>query len=224
MAEERGRTRVYVWEFPVRLTHWVNVIAIITLVFTGFAIGNPFLYSVKPDSFLMGTFRFIHLLAGYAFLASLIVRFYWAFAGNAYASWRALFPFGKSRPACSVTDNIRYYLFLGGPTPEAAGHTALAGIFYLLMCIAYIVMLATGFALHQQTAYPAFAWVFGGWLNSLFPLESLRLVHHLVMYVIIGAVIVHIYIAWFLDLRENNHLIGSIFDGFKYLTGREKCD
>ena len=32
----------YVWEWPVRLTHWFNVIAIIVLSVTGFYIGNPF--------------------------------------------------------------------------------------------------------------------------------------------------------------------------------------
>ena len=32
----------YVWEWPVRLTHWINVISIVVLSVTGFYIGNPF--------------------------------------------------------------------------------------------------------------------------------------------------------------------------------------
>ncbi|HDY70958.1 MAG TPA: Ni/Fe-hydrogenase, b-type cytochrome subunit, partial [Nitrospirae bacterium] len=39
MANERKR--VYAWEFPVRLTHWINVLCIIALSITGFYIGNP---------------------------------------------------------------------------------------------------------------------------------------------------------------------------------------
>ena len=35
--------RKYVWEFPIRLTHWVNVIAIPVLFFTGLYIATPIL-------------------------------------------------------------------------------------------------------------------------------------------------------------------------------------
>ena len=33
--------RVYVWELPVRAYHWINAIALTTLIVTGFLIGHP---------------------------------------------------------------------------------------------------------------------------------------------------------------------------------------
>ena len=33
--------RVYVWELPVRLYHWVNAACIVILAASGFVIGNP---------------------------------------------------------------------------------------------------------------------------------------------------------------------------------------
>ena len=35
--------RVYVWELPVRLTHWLNFLTIIVLCFTGYYISRPFI-------------------------------------------------------------------------------------------------------------------------------------------------------------------------------------
>ncbi len=35
--------RVYVWEAPVWITHWLITLSIVVLIVTGFYIGNPFL-------------------------------------------------------------------------------------------------------------------------------------------------------------------------------------
>jgi Ni/Fe-hydrogenase 1 B-type cytochrome subunit len=42
-----------------------------------------------------------------------------------------------------------------------------------------------------------------------------------VMWVILAFVIVHVYIAWYLDKAEKNGLMGSIFNGYKFVTGKE---
>ena len=89
--------RVYVWEVPVRLTHWVNVLCIIVLSFTGYYIGNPYVRVSSREAYgpyFMGNMRFIHMLFAYIFIGSLLLRTYWAFfGGNQYAGWRALIPF-----------------------------------------------------------------------------------------------------------------------------------
>ena len=81
--------RIYVWEVPVRLTHWAIVLAILVLSATGFYIGDPV---VGGSVSLMAWVRGIHRLTAWVFVASLLLRTYWAFAGNQWASWRALFP------------------------------------------------------------------------------------------------------------------------------------
>ena len=68
------RTRVYAWEFPVRFTHWINFLSIITLSVTGFYVGRPFMHAVSANQYIMGWMRFLHYVAAYAFLMSLIIR------------------------------------------------------------------------------------------------------------------------------------------------------
>src|SRR5512133_563417 len=87
-----ARRTVYVWELPVRVAHWTIVLTLIVLSFTGYYIHHPFLAgSGGPGhpGFTMGQMRFIHEAAGFVFIAAVLFRIYWAFAGNRYAQWRA---------------------------------------------------------------------------------------------------------------------------------------
>src|SRR3974390_684912 len=59
--------RVYVWEFPVRLSHWVTVVTAAVLCFTGYYMHNPFIISRGSGAYLMGTMRYIHLLTAFVF-------------------------------------------------------------------------------------------------------------------------------------------------------------
>ena len=59
-------SRVYVWEFPVRLAHWLLVLSIVTLSITGFYIGAPFLYG-DADTLMMAYMRFVHFVAAFLF-------------------------------------------------------------------------------------------------------------------------------------------------------------
>lgn len=101
------RRRVYVWEIPVRLTHWVNVVSIVMLSFTGYYIANPYIFVSTREPwgiYFMGTLRFLHFAFAYIFVASLLLRTYWAFVGNQWASWRGLFPFltAEGRKTCGM--------------------------------------------------------------------------------------------------------------------------
>ena len=83
----------YVWEIPVRVTHWVNVLCILTLAVTGFFIGHPKSLALTAADFAMGWVRFVHFVAGYTFAISVLSRIYWSIVTrNKYASWREFFP------------------------------------------------------------------------------------------------------------------------------------
>jgi Ni/Fe-hydrogenase 1 B-type cytochrome subunit len=60
--------------------------------------------------------------------------------------------------------------------------------------------------------------VLGGWLLNIMYLPTVRLYHHLFMYVILTFAAIHIYIAWYLDLKEKSGLMGSIFSGYKFIS------
>ena len=64
----------YVWEVPVRVTHWVNFLAIIMLSVTGIYIGTAKTLAHEPSQFVMGWIRFVHFVAAYAFSISVLAR------------------------------------------------------------------------------------------------------------------------------------------------------
>jgi Ni/Fe-hydrogenase 1 B-type cytochrome subunit len=215
------RNRVYAWEFPVRLTHWLNVLSILTLSVTGFYIGNPFSHAILTSQYIMGTIRFIHFVAAYVFLFSLIVRLYWAFAGNKYASWKVWFPF-SGRRFSDLLDAVKFYAFMSRKPPYAVGHTALAGITYLVIFALMAFMVFSGFAMYQQPKPGGFVWsILGGWLLGIMNLQTIRLYHHLTMYILLAFTLLHVYISWWLDTVEKNGIMGSIFGGYKFVTGKE---
>ncbi|NDK18713.1 MAG: Ni/Fe-hydrogenase, b-type cytochrome subunit, partial [Zetaproteobacteria bacterium] len=90
--------RVYVWEVPVRIFHWINVLSLTVLVLSGFLIANPpaLLSNAEPFNLHMfGTVRFLHFSAAYIFFFNMILRIYWSFVGNQFSNWRAFWPFTK---------------------------------------------------------------------------------------------------------------------------------
>ena len=110
--------RVYVWELPVRLTHWVLFFSILVLV------GNWLLYRASSSSasratakvhFVMGTVRTIHLYAAIVFTLAVLVRIYWLFAGNRYARLTEFIPLSRRRWQ-SLWRTFLYYSFITART------------------------------------------------------------------------------------------------------------
>ena len=60
--------RVYVWELPVRVYHWINAVALVLLCVTGYLIGAPiraFYAAEAYQQYWFGWVRFIHFLAAF---------------------------------------------------------------------------------------------------------------------------------------------------------------
>jgi Ni/Fe-hydrogenase 1 B-type cytochrome subunit len=218
---QANRIRVYAWEFPVRFTHWINALCLVAFCITGFYIGNPFMHAVSTQQYIMGWIRFLHFIAGYVFLFSMIIRIYWMFAGNKYASWRVFIPLTK-RQREDMLSGLKFYLFLRKQPPYAVGHSAVASITYLGVFLLFIFEMLTGFALYSQShLHSFFLMIAGGWLVQLMNVQTIRLWHHLVMYLLIAFTLIHVYIGWYLDSVEKNGVMGSIFGGYKFVTGKE---
>ena len=86
---------VYVWEAPVRLWHWVMMLAMFVLIGTGFLIGvpPPAVGGEAYDTFWFGYIRFAHFAAGYIFAVFFVLRVYWAIVGNKYSREIFFVPF-----------------------------------------------------------------------------------------------------------------------------------
>ncbi len=211
---ERLYKRVYVWEFPVRVTHWVNVLSIVTLGVTGYYIGDPFITAYRSSEYIMGWMRFIHFSAAYVFVVSIAVRIYWSFAGNAYANWRAFFPFSAEKSA-QMVQQVLFYSLLSKKPRLTVGHNALAGFYYLLMVILFLIEILTGFALFSLPNPGGFLNTMLGWEFRLVSLQTVRLIHHVTMWILLYFIMLHVYIAIYLDRAEKSGIVGSIFTGYK---------
>lgn len=209
------RKRLYVWEFPVRATHWVNALCVAVLSVSGYYVGSPFIHTASPDAYAMGWMRFAHFVFSYLFAVSILVRTYWSLVGNEYSSIKEFLYF-TPRKFADLTGDVRYYILMKkGGHRSRTGHSALASVVYFILWVLFFVEIVTGFALYSQSHAGGFLWtVLGGWLLSLFSSQAIRLVHHLIMWAIVFFLIEHVYISW-ITREERGGFISSILSGYK---------
>jgi Ni/Fe-hydrogenase 1 B-type cytochrome subunit len=211
------RVRLYVWQVPVRITHWVTAACIVTLSLTGGYIADPFL--IPPGGNVMSTVRLIHIVTALVFLLSGIVRTYWLLAGNRFSRWSAFIPTSRYQ-ATELFRQAGFYGFIRKEIPKVLGHNQLAATAYLALFALLLVETVTGFALDGLVGAEPGATLFG-WLRELAGPQLLRLVHHLSMWAILAIALFHVYSCILVDHLEKNGLVSSIFSGFKFPTREE---
>ncbi len=210
------RLRVYIWEFPVRFSHWINAFCILFLSITGYYISNPFILAHSSNQYVMGWIRFLHFTFAYLFLMSVVFRIYWAFMGNRFASWKECFPF-SAKKSRDFVQAIKFYLLISKDPPYVAGHASLAAFCYFIVYLLFIFQIISGFAIYSVNHSGLIWTILGGWLLNIMYLPTIRLYHHLIMYVILIFVPIHIYATWYMDPNEKNGLVSSIFSGYKFI-------
>ncbi len=212
---------VYVWELPVRITHWLIFLSVLVLAATGFYIGHPFISVSGParDHFVMGTVRVVHLYAAIVFTLSVFVRVYWFFAGNQYARLNQFIPVSRERLS-STWQAIRFYSFVRRDPPPYAGHGGLAGAAYTIVFLIYFAMIATGLALYTVYASPASPFQFFRFLIPAFGgLQIARLIHHIGMWLLLIFMVHHVYSVILFSFTERNGIFDSMFSGYKRMAG-----
>jgi Ni/Fe-hydrogenase 1 B-type cytochrome subunit len=216
---ENGMVPLYVWEWPVRITHWVIFLAIVVLTVTGYYLYDPFIISRGNRAFLMATMRFIHEIAGFVFIAGLLVRAYWFFVGNKWARWREFVPVGRRRWH-DFMGQLGYYLFLRRKPPFTIGHNPLAGATYTVVYFLMLVEALTGLALYNHVLGSKTLGFFINWLPWLISIRYLRAIHFFIMLALWAFFIHHVYSAILIGIEERSGLVGSIFSGYKFFPER----
>lgn len=212
--------RVYVWELPVRISHWLIVLSIAVLSFTGWYMHSPFVISRGAGNFTMANMRFIHLVAGYVFLAAFILRVYWYFAGNYWASWRFFIPTDRQRWK-SMRDMLKYYSFARREPVRQVGHNALAGITYSVIFLIMAWECFSGLVLYSQVRGAGIARTLVGWAPRVVDIQYIRMLHLLGMFALVAFAIHHVYSAVLVSIEERNALIESMFSGYKFVLDYE---
>jgi Ni/Fe-hydrogenase b-type cytochrome subunit len=145
------RKTVYVFELPVRIVHWTVVLCLIVLSTTGLYIEHPIQTGpatpLGHPGFTLGEVRFIHELSAFVFIAAVLFRIYWSFAGNEYTHWRALLPVTRAQRR-DLRDMLRFYTYLRRRPVPLNGHNPLAGLAYTALYALFIVTILTGLGLY----------------------------------------------------------------------------
>lgn len=211
--------RVYVWEAPVRITHWLIALSIVVLSVTGVYIGHPFV-TVTGEArahFLMGWAKVVHGYTAYVFMTAVVVRVIWMFTGNKYAHWDKFIPVHANRRH-GLWPTTKFYLFALRKPPGFVGHNPLAASAYVLVFGLYFLAIATGLTLRSASAdvgspvrwFALLAPVFGG-------LQIARWIHHVVMWLLLGFAVHHVYSSVLMSTVEANATMESIFSGYKFV-------
>ena len=212
--------KLYVWQLPVRLYHWVNAIAIVALASTGYLIGSPpALQSASEASFgyWFGIVRFVHFVAAFVFFFNFLFRIYWGFVSNRFAKWDQFIPYKPSQWKEILHVLCLDILQICTKPIKSMGHNALAGFTYFLIFLAFLFQAATGFGMYSAMS--------DSWLPNLFawivPLMggdfAVRQWHHAMMWFFIIFSMIHVYLVFYHDYVEGRGTISSMAGGWKFI-------
>lgn len=213
--------RVFVWELPVRIYHWLNALAILVLIVTGLYIGNPLAVQSNreaAETFNMGYMRIIHFIAAYIFFFNFVFRIYWGFVGNKYANWRNFIPTTKKywKEFMHVI-KIDVLMMKDKGHHLEVGHNAVAGFTYFLTFIAFLIQCLTGFGLYSSMGTWWFPKMFG-WVQVIFGGDiMMRQIHHWATWFFVLFSVVHVYLVFYHDYVEGRGEISSMGGGWKFI-------
>lgn len=220
-TRRRNLEEVYVWQLPVRFFHWINALCIVVLCVTGYIIGNPPAIQHATEAihnYWFGWVRLAHLTTGMIFVVNIIMRVYWAFAGNYFARWFNFIPL-KRRQWHSIFSTIKVDILLLTKHPvHDIGHNSLAAVTYFGLFLLSVIQALTGFMMMFVTTNnvgePVTTWMLFG-LNGFF---VVRTIHHWLMWAFVIFMIVHVYLVFYHDYIERNGIASSMIGGWKFIN------
>ena len=203
-----------VWSILLRLYHWAFALSIVTLCITGFYIHGPWTNSLTEGStsFVMAWMRFVHFIAGYVFTAAVLARIFLYLFGNKQERILEHLPVTPRNIKNFFNTILRYSYIKGGHDTDRLGHNVLAGMTYVLIIIAAVFQLISGFYLlfPEVPIWEQYGvLIFGSQ-------QTARYIHHLLMWLFMIFALIHVYLVIWNDIRDPEGLVSAIFTGVKF--------
>lgn len=218
---EKAPRAIYVYEWPVRMWHWMTVLAIAVLVPTGYFIAKP-LHSVTGEAsshYFNGLVREGHFVAAYVLAIGFLVRLYWLVAGNSHSREIFLIPLWKPAFLKELFYELKYYAMLRKVAPKHVGHNALArATMFFIFVLGSAALIISGFGLYSEgTAMGSWQRTLFGWTISLAGSSmTLRTVHHFTMYYVLVFVMVHLYLVLREDIMGRASMASTMVSGWRF--------
>jgi Ni/Fe-hydrogenase 1 B-type cytochrome subunit len=178
---------------PFVVTHWINLIAMIVLIISGFYIHFPLFGG------WMGVARGAHMFFAFILVLNMIVRVVLAFFVKSAVyggtrqkepDYKAFLPQKANRHQFGAW--IKYYLFLKKDHPLSGKYGVPQKLAYGVIPILILIMAFTGLCLWAPTMDngPFFAFT-----NLVGGLMVIRIIHYYLMWVFIIFLFIHVYLA-----------------------------
>ncbi|HIQ40800.1 MAG TPA: Ni/Fe-hydrogenase, b-type cytochrome subunit [Sulfurivirga caldicuralii] len=220
--------KVYVYEAPVRLWHWINAASIVVLGVTGYFIAYPLpsLSGEASDHYLMGWIRYLHFIAGYIFAIGFVGRIYWAFVGNHHARELFIVPLWKPEWWKGFIDELKWYAFLKKEPAKHEGHNPMAQFaMFFMFVLGGLLMIVTGFAMYGEGTAPG-SWAYNLFTTWVIPLfgQSLDVHywHRAGFWLLVIFVMAHVYVAVREDIMSRQTMVSTMINGWRYFKDNRK--
>ncbi len=178
---------------PFVITHWINLIAMVLLIITGFYIHFPLFGG------FMGIARGVHIFCGFVLFLNCLVRVVMAFIvksspyGGSHEvapDYKSFFPQKDNRHQFGAW--IKYYLFIKKDHPLGGKYGVPQKLSYFAIPFLIIIMFISGLCLWGPTMnvgpFLGITEFFGGAM-------VMRIIHYYLMWVFIIFMFIHIYLA-----------------------------
>ncbi len=234
----------FVWELPVRIFHWLNVLCIIGLAALGIVLLNNKALGISLEGKIL--IKTIHVYIGYFFIINLLMRFVWCFFSNKYSSLSGITPFTKQYFSSLKT----YLVSIKSKVPKQyLGHNPLGKLMITFLFFMLSLQATTGLILAGTDLYmppfgekiaeflvikntdqkPVLKLVKAGSKDNIDPTKYKEMrayrkpvisTHVYGFYILLGAIFIHILAVIIANRRENTGLISAIFTGKKSFTSK----
>jgi thiosulfate reductase cytochrome b subunit len=203
----------------VRVTHWVNVIALPLMVASGLRIFNAYpAFARKGESFCCYPFAGRQIPAVLTFGGWLAGARHWHFAvmwilvvnalvylGFIYlhGEWRELAP--RRGDAHRAVEMIEFYLFARADHPRQGKHNALQKTAYFAMPVIAAIIVLSGISIWKPVQLHWLTALFGGYVWA-------RYVHFVAMIVLVLLVLGHVFMVLTVDPYALRSMITGWYD------------
>lgn len=203
----------------VRLTHWVNVVAVTIMVGSGLRIFNAYpAFARKGERFCcyrwehqpipdwltfgrwLGGARHWHFAMMWVLVVNGLIYLLFIYL---HGEWREVTPRrGDIRDSWEM---VKFYLFVRPDHPRQRKHNALQRTAYFAMPIIGLVLVLTGLAIWKPVQLAPLTHLFGGYVWA-------RYWHFLAMTVLVALVAVHVFMVFAVDPQSLKSMITGTYD------------
>ncbi|MBN2706532.1 MAG: Ni/Fe-hydrogenase, b-type cytochrome subunit [Deltaproteobacteria bacterium] len=205
------------WWLSIRLLHWSVVLSVFTLLISGFYIASPLSHTAgaTADKYWTGNLRTLHSGVGVFLTFLMIWRAYLGLFAKFHARWSDLLAWTNIH---NLIVQIKFYLLLTQEKPKHQyQYGPLQSLAYSGLIVLQAMIILTGMILLGANYHAGLTLWLAGLLRpleiALGGLAGVRLLHHIISWGFILFIMIHVYMAIWIDVVYKEGTISSMISG-----------